>query len=115
MNEGVFFPQTSPWCHEQVGDAAQNRLCFGPHLWNSCLGGGFKYVLFSPRKLGKMNPLSRAYFSDGLKLNHKKHQNLRKRRGKFLGIHNFDTPKNHRSGQIIATSHDRFTPEWWFW
>ena len=26
-----------------------------------------KYVLFSPRKLGKMNPFWRSYFSDGLK------------------------------------------------
>ena len=30
------------------------------------LAGGFKHVLFSPRKLGKMNPFGRAYFSDGL-------------------------------------------------
>ncbi len=31
------------------------------------LAGGFKYFLFSPQKLGKMNPFWRAYFSDGLK------------------------------------------------
>ena len=31
----------------------------------SFLGGGFKYFLFSPRTLGKMNPFWRAYFSDG--------------------------------------------------
>ena len=31
------------------------------------LGGGFKYFLvFSPRKLGKMNPFWQAYFSKGL-------------------------------------------------
>ena len=30
------------------------------------LGGGFKYSLFSPRTLGKMNPFRGAYFSDGL-------------------------------------------------
>ena len=30
------------------------------------LGGGFQYFLFSPRKLGKMNPVWRAYFSKGL-------------------------------------------------
>ena len=30
------------------------------------LGGGFNNCLFSPRKLGKMNPIWRAYFSDGL-------------------------------------------------
>ena len=30
------------------------------------LGGGFKYFLFSSRKLRKMNPFGRAYFSDGL-------------------------------------------------
>ncbi len=30
------------------------------------LGGGFKHFLFSPRKLGKMNPFWRAYFSNGL-------------------------------------------------
>ena len=30
------------------------------------LGGGFKYILFSPRTLGKMNPFWRAYFSTGL-------------------------------------------------
>ena len=35
--------------------------------WWNYLGGGFKDVLFSPRKLGKMNPFWRAYFSDGLK------------------------------------------------
>ena len=29
------------------------------------LGGGFKHLLFSPRKLGKMNPFWRAYFSIG--------------------------------------------------
>ena len=28
--------------------------------------GGFKYLLFSPRTLGKMIPFSRAYFSKGL-------------------------------------------------
>ena len=32
-----------------------------------CLGGGqLKYCLFSTRKLGKMNPFWRAYFSNGL-------------------------------------------------
>ena len=30
------------------------------------LGGGFKYCLFSPRSLGKWNPIWRAYFSKGL-------------------------------------------------
>ena len=30
------------------------------------LGGGFKHVLSSPRTLGKMNPIWRAYFSGGL-------------------------------------------------
>ena len=30
------------------------------------LGGGFKYFLFSPRKLGKWSNLTVAYFSDGL-------------------------------------------------
>ena len=33
---------------------------------NQNLGGGFKYFLFSPRNLGKMNPIWRAYFSNGL-------------------------------------------------
>ena len=35
--------------------------------WKNSLGGGFKHFLFSPRKLGKTNPIWRAYFSDGLK------------------------------------------------
>ena len=41
-------------------------------LWNEeffsrlFLAGGFKYVLSSPRTLGKMNPFSWAYFSHGL-------------------------------------------------
>ena len=30
-----------------------------------CHGGGFKYVLFLARKLGKMNPIWRIYFSKG--------------------------------------------------
>ena len=30
------------------------------------LGGGFRYFLFPPRTLGKMNPFWRAYFSKGL-------------------------------------------------
>ena len=34
------------------------------------LGGGFNYLLFSPLKLGKMNPFWQTYFSDGLELNH---------------------------------------------
>ena len=34
---------------------------------HSKLVGGFKYFLFSPRKLGKMNPFWGAYFSIGLK------------------------------------------------
>jgi len=32
----------------------------------SILGGGFNHFLCSPLKLGKMNPIWRAYFSDGL-------------------------------------------------
>ena len=37
---------------------------------NSHLGGGFKYIFFSSRNLGKMNPFWRAYFSNGLVKNH---------------------------------------------
>ena len=35
--------------------------------WNPELVGGFPYLLFSPQSLGKMNPIWRAYFSNGLK------------------------------------------------
>ena len=45
-------------------------LCFPYNPWDwyiylHQLGGGFKYFLFSPRTLRKMNPIWRAYFSDG--------------------------------------------------
>ena len=38
-------------------------------------GGNSNIILFSPRKLGKMNPIWRAYFSKGLKLNHQLDKN----------------------------------------
>ena len=38
----------------------------------SKLGGGFKYFWCSPRKLGKMNPIWRAYFFKGVESNHQK-------------------------------------------
>ena len=62
MNEGLFFPETSPWCHEQVGDAAQNRLCLGPQCWNSCLGGGNSNIcfIFTPKIGEDFHPFSRA-------------------------------------------------------
>ena len=42
-------------------------LLLGWRSWypRKYLGGGFKYFLCSPRKLGKMNPFWRAYFSKG--------------------------------------------------
>ena len=54
-------PESSPF------GAAQGRwfLCFTKIILH-VLGGGFKYFLFSPRKLGKMNPFWRSYFSNGL-------------------------------------------------
>ena len=36
-------------------------------------GGGFKYFLFSPRSLGKMNPIWLIFFSKGLKPPTRKH------------------------------------------
>ena len=38
---------------------------FNNQLCESELGGGFKYFLFSPLKLGKWSNLTIAYFSDG--------------------------------------------------
>ena len=34
--------------------------------WWLVIGGGFKYILFSPRSLGSHDPIWRAYFSNGL-------------------------------------------------
>ena len=45
---------------EQLGDGFSQEGCY-----LQLLGGGFKYVLFSPRSLRKMNPFWRAYFSNG--------------------------------------------------
>ena len=48
-----------------------NWMIWGYHYFRKHPGGGFKYVLFSPRNLGKSSNLTCAYFSDGLE---KKHQ-----------------------------------------
>ena len=37
-----------------------------PSHFHSCVAGGFKHFLFSPLKLGKINPFWRAYFSKGV-------------------------------------------------
>jgi len=41
----------------------QNHKYYGTSFWSRF---GFKYVLFSPRKLGKTNPFWRVFFSNGL-------------------------------------------------
>ncbi len=41
------------------------EILYGPNKKWTYLGGGFKYILFSPRKLGKLSNLTCAYFSDG--------------------------------------------------
>ncbi len=51
-----------------VGIRSQQQFLMESKIWRILkLGGGFKHFLFSPRKLGKTNPIWRAYFSDGLK------------------------------------------------
>ena len=59
-------------CVDTSEKATRIRVKFKPPLTKNILrnplrlGGGFKHLLFSPRRLGKMNPFWRAYFSKGL-------------------------------------------------
>ncbi len=68
-NRGGFTPQIIP-CLIGFGTIIFT-IHFGgftPNFGNTHLGGGNSNIfLFSPRKLGKMNPIWRAYFSKGLK------------------------------------------------
>ena len=69
------------------------------------LDGGFKYFLFSPRKLGKMNPFWRSYFSNGLKP-----PTSFGSKCMFQVILNESEVEYICSGQILETSHE-FSPQ----
>ena len=69
----VFHPLFfKPWGSFGLGTQVPNIKCHGRKWWNFWWPNGpsrwwqLKYFLFSPRKLGKMNPFWRAYFSKGL-------------------------------------------------
>ena len=64
MDLKICHPNSSA-SHWRLSEIQQSHLSWGdlqqqPGWWQ------LKYVLFSPRKLGKMNPFWRAYFSKGL-------------------------------------------------
>ena len=61
------------------------------------LGGGCKYVLCSPRKLEKMNPIWRAYFSDGLV------QPPTSNSDAFFGaLTGFSSPLDHQEDDVLT-------------
>ena len=60
----VFFNNLKKWYSIENCVRNVKNECFD--RWYIIYGGGFNYILCSPRTLGKMNPIWRAYFADGL-------------------------------------------------
>ena len=70
--------------------------------WNPELVGGFTYFLCSPQYLGKMNPIWRAYVSDGLKppTRWAMKTNLGSMYGLILYLHDFGEKWPHSRGHV---------------
>ena len=80
---------SASWADAQPYPIWASHDNFVPPISDSTLGCGFKYF-FSPRKLGKMNPIWRIYFSEGLVQRLTTNQNLLG----FAGWESFCTVNN---------------------